>query len=110
LEVIVQLYDETGGLMGSTAIGAAAGLSEEDTQRALRALQHNNPSFVTKMQAQGSGDIYLVGPPTGHARRVVGAWPTPESLTNRIVAALNEAADTETDEAKKESSAEPAKR
>lgn len=97
----MRLYDETGGLMGSTAIGAAAGLSEEDTQRALRALQHNSPSFVTDMREAADGDILLVDAPTGHARRVAGAWPTPESLTDRIIAALNDAADNEPDEAKK---------
>ncbi|WP_020387712.1 hypothetical protein [Kribbella catacumbae] len=53
------------------------------------------------MVETGEGHIMIVGAPTGHARRVVGAWPTPESLADRIIAALNDAADNEPDEAKK---------
>ncbi|MGC4940784.1 hypothetical protein [Kribbella sp. DT2] len=101
LEAIVRLYDETGSAMRPSAINAAAGLSEDDLQRALRALRDNEPPFVTKMSGSLGGGIMLVGAPTGHARRVVGAWPTPEGLADRIVAALNEAADNEPDEAKK---------
>lgn len=101
LEAIVRLYDETGTLMSPHMIGATAGLSEDDVQKALRALKHDDPPYITKMTAQGNGDIYLVGAPTGHARRVVGAWPTPEGLADRIIDALNDAADNESDEAKK---------
>jgi hypothetical protein len=97
----VRLYDETGTAMRTPAIGVAAGLSEENLQRALRALEHNDPPLVTKMTGSFGGGIILVGAPTGYARRVVGAWSTPESLADRIVAALNEEADTEADEVKK---------
>jgi hypothetical protein len=47
------------------------------------------------------GGVVGIGAPTGHARRVVGAWPTPEGLADRIIATLNEAAYNEPDEAKK---------
>ena len=38
---------------------------------------------------------------TDEARQVVGQWPTPESVADRIVAALLEAADREPDERKR---------
>src|SRR4051812_43839530 len=52
LEAIVRLYDETGTLMSPHMIGATAGLSEDEVQKALRALRHNDPPFVTKMPTQ----------------------------------------------------------
>jgi hypothetical protein len=45
--------------------------------------------------------IGLVGEPTGHARRAVGAWPTPESIAARLISALDEAADREPDPERK---------
>jgi hypothetical protein len=102
LEAIVRLYDETGSAMRVAAVGAVAGVSDEDDlQRALRALEHNDPPFVTKMTGSFGVGIILVGAPTGHARRVVGAWPTPDALADRIIAALCNAADNELDEAQK---------
>ena len=44
-----------------------------------------------------TGDIIFVGAPTGHARRAIGAWPTPESIADRLVNALDEAAEREPD-------------
>lgn len=41
------------------------------------------------MEGREIGWVYNV---TGEARRRVGAWPTPDSLTNRIIAALEDAA------------------
>lgn len=34
----------------------------------------------------------MVGPPTGHALRVAGAWPSPDTLLERLIAALETAA------------------
>jgi hypothetical protein len=45
--------------------------------------------------------IGLVGEPTGHARRAVGAWPTPESIADRLIGPLDEAADREPDPERK---------
>lgn len=44
---------------------------------------------------------------TGHARRTVGTWPTPDAWADGLVEALAEAADQETDEAKRTSSGGP---
>ena len=40
----------------------------------------------------------MVGPPTGDALRVAGAWPSPENLLERLIAALQDAANDETRE------------
>jgi hypothetical protein len=96
LESIVYGYDETGVSPTPTEIAETCGLNSDEVQRALRALQHTEPSFVTKM-AETSAGIVLVGAPTGHARRVVGSWPTPDALADRIIAALAEAAEAESD-------------
>ena len=48
-----------------------------------------------------TGAIILIAAPTGKARRAVGAWPTPESIADRLVQALDEAADREQDPERK---------
>lgn len=70
-------------------------------QLALRALDSESPLFVTKMQRYADGHVILVGAPTGHARRAVGAWPTAEAIADRLVGALDEAAQREPDEERK---------
>ena len=37
----------------------------------------------------------MVGPPTGDALRVAGAWPSRENLLERLITALESAADDE---------------
>jgi hypothetical protein len=102
LENIVRTYDETGVSPDPSEIAESCGLSRDEIQRALRALQHNDPSLVTRMHVAGGGaGVVAIGAPTGHARRMVGAWPTPDDLADRIIAALNDAADNEQDEVKK---------
>jgi hypothetical protein len=97
LEYIVEYYDEHGDAPDPSLICEALDMDDEDVQRALRALQHDQPPFITDVRTTAAGTIFGVGAPTGHARRTVGAWPTPDALAERIVAALNEAAEQEPD-------------
>lgn len=60
-----------------------------------------NPPFIEVGRPYANGFYHLVGGVTGHARRTVGAWPTPESLTDRLAAAFVEAAEAETEPTKK---------
>ncbi|WP_460824882.1 hypothetical protein [Nostocoides australiense] len=73
----------------------------DEVEAALRALEGEDPPFITKLERRASGGIGLVGKPTGHARRAVGAGPTLESIADRLITALDEAADREPDPERK---------
>ena len=101
LRAIVDIYEATGSAMGPDAIESATGFEGGKEQAALRALDSEEPPFVTKLERVMTGDIIFVGAPTGHARRAIGAWPTPESIADRLVNALDEAAEREPDPERK---------
>jgi hypothetical protein len=98
LRAVVEIYDRTGHyLTRASGIEEAVGFDSEAVQRALRAL-NTQPSFFEKVTEVSGGQIIMVGPPTGNAPRVAGAWPSPESLLQRLIAELQDAADDETRE------------
>jgi len=101
LRAIVELYEETGQIVSPNQIEAKTGLAAEVVQSALRALDSEQPPYVKKMQRYSSGHVLMIGAPTGHARRAVGAWPTAETIADRLVSALDEAADREPDPERK---------
>jgi len=86
--------DETNAYVSADALAIATGLDEAQVQRAIGALAREEPPFFEVIDATTGGGTYYMGAvnSTGHARRTVGAWPTPESLTDRIVAALSDVA------------------
>jgi hypothetical protein len=90
LRAAVELYDRTGMPVRASAIAQAAGIDEETTQRALRFL-FRQPYFEEKGSLRGDDQYVFVGPPTGEALRVAGAWPTPEGLLDRLIAAFEAA-------------------
>ena len=87
------MFERTGRVMRPNEIVEQSGVDADHVEIALRALEGEDPPFITKLERRASGGISLVGKPTGHARRAVGAWPTPESIADRLVAALDEAAE-----------------
>ncbi|GAA1804828.1 MAG: hypothetical protein LCH77_07440 [Actinobacteria bacterium] len=89
LRAIVELYEETGQIVSPNQIEAKTGLAAEVVQSALRALDSEQPPYVMKMQRYSSGHVVMIGAPTGHARRAVGAWPTAETIADRLVSALD---------------------
>lgn len=97
LTAIVEVFERTGRVMSPNEIVEQSGLRADQVEAALRALEGEDPPFITKLERRASGGISLVGKPTGHARRAVGAWPTPESIADRLISALDEAADREPD-------------
>ena len=101
LRAINELYEETGQIVSPNQIEAKTGLAAEVVQSALRALDSEQPPYVKKMQRYSSGHVVMIGAPTGHARRAVGAWPTAETIADRLVSALDEAADREPDPERK---------
>lgn len=104
LSAIVELSESgDGGTILVDELVSATGLDAGVVQKALQALADEYPPFFD--YADGSSmegrQILGVGNPTGHARRTVGAWPTPESLADRLIAALEQAADKEPDAEKR---------
>ncbi|MBP2704422.1 hypothetical protein JOL79_11415 [Microbispora sp. RL4-1S] len=100
LKAIVELADEGEDRIDRSFIEERTGMGHDEVQRALRALAHEEPPFFGYTDTPGYGrkEILMVFDVTGHARRTVGTWPTPESLADRIVAGLSAAADAESDE------------
>ncbi|MEO5981877.1 MAG: hypothetical protein ABIQ13_06135 [Pedococcus sp.] len=97
LTAIVEVFERTGRVMRPDEIVQQSGVDADQVEAALRALEGEDPAFISKIERRASGGISSVGPPTGHARRAVGAWPTPESIADRLVIALDEAAEREPD-------------
>lgn len=102
LEAIVTLTDEGAHHIEPEHLAKRTGLGEDSVNRALVALAGENPPFfqftdTTTFDSKGR-EIGFVYNPTGHARRTVGTWPTPESLADRIVEGLHQAAAEEDDE------------
>ena len=101
LTAIVEVFERTGRVMSPNEIEEQSGLRADEVEAALRALEGEDPPFITKLERRASGGIGLVGKPTGHARRAVGAGPTLESIADRLITALDEAADREPDPERK---------
>lgn len=101
LTAIVEVFELTGRVMHPNEIVAHSGITDDEVERALNALEVEDPPFITKLDRYSSGRIRLVGRPTGHARRAVGAWPSAESIADRLVSALDEAAEREPDPERK---------
>jgi hypothetical protein len=99
LEAIVRGCDDATSVT-TRQLEAATGLTHDEVQRAVRALLGESPPLFETGPMRG-GTYDRLARVTGHARRTVGAWPTPENLADRIVAALNDAAESADDPAEK---------
>ncbi len=93
LKAAVELYEEKGRGPRVSAVEERTGFDPDTVQRALRAL-YSEPYFEEVRMASGVGYI-MVGKPTSAALRVAGQWPTPEAQLERMVAALEAAANDE---------------
>ncbi|MBN7483775.1 hypothetical protein [Mycobacteroides abscessus] len=101
LEAIVQIVEETGSSsVRASDIAARTEFDAETVQTALRALSSEDPPYFTAQGTWGGG-ILRASNPTGHARRAVGAWPTAQGLSERLIAQLEIAANDEQDDGKK---------
>lgn len=98
LEAVVAICDEA-DYAEKTVIAERTGLDRTTVRQALFALAAEQPPFFqySDTSRMAGRDIDYITNPTGHARRTVGTWPTPESLADRIVAAFHEAAAEEPD-------------
>jgi hypothetical protein len=103
LKAIVELTDEGEDGLPSARIADRTGLDEDTVQRALWALAAEHPPFFTVVDGSSLAGRYIleVNSPTGHARRTVGSWPSPETIAAGLIAALQEAAEHETSDERK---------
>lgn len=95
LEAIVELLDEGARVVNPPELAERTGLDVENVRRAIIALAHEDPPFFayTDFSAlNGPTDLGSIRNATGHARRTVGAWPTPETLADRLIAGMEQAA------------------
>lgn len=102
LDLLVRYFDDPDAFrLGIPAIVQQTGLSDDQVKRALRALASASPPLI---EGTGFGEIsypvWMTGV-TERARRLVGAWPSPGGLADRLIAALESAAETEQDEEKR---------
>lgn len=80
-------------LLVGTGCQRRTGFDAGTVQRALHAL-YSEPYLSDDGKTEASDNqIIFVGPPMGEGRRVAGAWPTPENLLERLVVALEAAAE-----------------
>lgn len=84
LRSVVVRY-ETHGQVTSEEVVQDTGLSELEVDRAARDLRDEGliaPYF------EGGGGFVVMGGPMGDARRLVGAWPSPETFADRLMEAV----------------------
>lgn len=98
LEVMVAHFDDvTVNRLDIEPLVEMTALPRTEVLRGLKALHEAEPPYVSGvMSSQASYPIILTGV-TERARRQVGQWPTPEGLANRILLALQDAAEHEAD-------------
>jgi hypothetical protein len=103
LQAIVALSDEGNHYIEPAEIAERTGFDEATVQQALWALADEDPPLFTYTDSSRLSGPAMgpVSRPTGHARRKVGTWPTPDSLADRIIEALDAAADQERDPERK---------
>lgn len=78
------------------------GLPEREVQTALRALANASPPLLQYPRPpEEVTDPIIITDVTERARRLVGQWPTADSLATEITKALSEAAERESDHTKK---------
>lgn len=96
LAAVVEICDEDDwGRAEPHAIAEKTGLPIEAVNKALWKLSGEHPPFfeISDASTFGGREIAAVSNPSGHAQRTVRAWPTPESVVDRMIAALQDAAE-----------------
>ncbi len=98
LDTVVQLLDESpGGSLLGEQIVKRAGMDPADVERAVWALSPQYVILGQQLAAEGGIDTQLVDGVTAEARRIVGQWPTGESLVDQLAAGIEQAAEKEAD-------------
>jgi len=101
LEATIQLFEEMGhpGVVQVAQIAERTRIEPPAVFAALVAMQDE---YVTlRMVMGGDPNPQMVSGVTADARRAVGQWPSIDTFSDRLVAALRDAADNESDPVKK---------
>lgn len=101
LDVVGCYFDEhpQGVILTCHQVADLTGRDPADVYRALKVLQ---PTYIRLVEGLGHGPIASsVRGVTDDARRVVGQWPSAGMWVNRLVGALREAAERESDPERK---------
>jgi hypothetical protein len=101
LDAVVRQMDEinkTGGWPDGADIASSTGLSILDVAAALDALEDE---YLGLTRTSGGPEGWFVTSVTAGARRVVGQWPTGESLIERLASGIGDAAENEPDPERK---------
>lgn len=94
LRAILEVVEETGRTyVTPQQIVQRTTFDTTVVNRALDALAYADPPMLAKATRYPGGGYMHVGPPTERARRAVGLWPTPGDLADRIISALDHAAE-----------------
>jgi hypothetical protein len=86
LRAAVELHEESGRRLRTSAIEKATGFDKETVQRALRALYRER--YFEEATGRYGGEIIFVGEPTGEALRHAEQWPSPEVQLRKLIAAF----------------------
>jgi hypothetical protein len=100
LDAIVRYFDEEDSAV-IPDVATFAEITGKDPSQVGRAVRALSPRFIkTGPGLGGLTEVPIMGV-TDEARQVVGQWPTPEAVADRIVIALLDAAERESDERKR---------
>lgn len=98
LQAAVAYCEEHNGYAEARYLCGTTGFDERAIKKAFDALLDETPKLFVGYMRPVIGPAYRVSRPTGEARRIVGLWPSHESLADRLVEALTKAAERESDE------------
>ncbi len=93
LKAAVEWFDDPdSNIMNMPDIVELSGLAEDDVKRALRRISSAFPPYIDGVETAEAAYPIAISSVTERAIRAAGAWPTPETLADRIVAALEDTA------------------
>lgn len=101
LDAVVRLLDDGAFRVSVSDVVGETSFDAKAVDRALTALDGSYVTDYTQFATGGIPDNWYVTGVTAEARRVVGQWPTAESLAARLAEAFSEAADQEKDPERK---------
>jgi hypothetical protein len=102
LRTLVEKFDDPDTYdVRITALPDLTGLAETEVKQALRALFSAEPPYLEGKAFAETTYPVIISSVTERARRAVGQWPASDQGPDVLIAALQGAAETEPDEAKR---------